>query len=82
MHDKQIAGPNDKKGTEGGSQKQQRWNVPESLLSEIVESIPKKDERKRYIIDLFAGKGSMRRIAERGDYIYIPVDIDVSAFEA
>ena len=75
VHDKQIGGPNDKKGTEGGSQKQQRWNVPESLLSEIVESIPKKDERKRYIIDLFAGKGSMRRIAERGDYIYVPVDI-------
>ena len=80
VHDKQIGGPNEKRGTEKGSQKEQRWKVPVDLLEEIVEQAEVGCDRKkkRYIIDLFAGQGSMKDIAKKRGYVYVPVDIDLS----
>ena len=59
VHDKQIGGPNEKRGTENRSQKEQRWKVPVDLLEEIVEQaeVSCDQKKKKYIIDLFAGQG-------------------------
>ena len=80
VHDKQIGGPNEKRGTEKGSQKEQRWKVPVDLLEEIVEQaeVGCDHKKKKYIIDLFAGQGSMKDIAKKRGYVYVPVDIDLS----
>jgi hypothetical protein len=76
VHDKQIGGHTDKKGCGVGSQKQQRWKVPSELLEEIVACAKERGgERRRYVIDLFAGQGSMAEVARRNGYIYVPVDI-------
>jgi hypothetical protein len=77
VHDKQIGGHNSKKGCGEGSQKQLRWKVPSELLEEVVACAKEKtgDVKRKYLIDLFAGQGSMAEVARRNGFIYVPVDI-------
>jgi hypothetical protein len=77
VHDKQIGGHTDKRGCGVGSQKQQRWKVPSALLEEVVACAKEKkgDVKRKYVIDLFAGQGSMAEVARRNGFIYVPVDI-------
>lgn len=81
VHDHQIGGQSDKKGVGEGSQKLQRWKVPASLLEEILRSVKKAnkgDEKKKYVIDFFAGQGSLRKVSSENGYVYVPVDVDMS----
>ena len=64
----------------GGSQKQQRWKVPEDfpdeLLTDVKEDVQMKDRsKKRYVIDLCAGDGSLGPVVLDHGFIYVPVDL-------
>ena len=77
MHDCHIGGSTEKKGKLEGSQKQQRWKVPEDfldeLLTEVKENVQMKDRsKKRYVIDLCAGDGSLGPVALDHGFIYEP----------
>ena len=61
---------------QGGSQKQQRWKVPESFLDEVLlearKAYPEEERsKKKYVIDLCAGCGSLRPVALEHGYIYV-----------
>jgi hypothetical protein len=82
-HDCHIGGPSEKKGVQEGSQKQQRWKVPGDFLDELLQEVKKEVEegdrsRKRYVIDLCAGGGSLGPIALNHGCIYVPVDLENS----
>jgi hypothetical protein len=79
VHDCHIGGSTEKKGKLEGSQKQQRWKVPEDfldeLLTEVKENVQMKDRsKKRYVIDLCAGDGLGPVVLDHG-FIYVPVDL-------
>ncbi len=38
------------------------------------------EPRRRYVMDLCAGKGSLLEVVQRKGLHYVPVDIDISAF--
>jgi methylase of polypeptide subunit release factors len=66
-----------------GPKKHQRWHVPASLLEEVLSAAREeaKDEpRRRYVIDLCAGRGSWLEVVQQQGLHYVPVDIDISAF--
>lgn len=66
-----------------GPAKHRRWHVPALLLEEVLKVAVEKakaEPRKRYVIDLCAGKGSLLEVVREHGLHYVPVDIDVSAF--
>lgn len=81
VHDYQIGGPSEKRGVEDRSEKCQRWSVPTELLDEVMDAAEKEvggDVRRKYVIDLFAGQGSLASVVRDRGYVYVPVDIDLS----
>jgi hypothetical protein len=83
VHDEQIGGPTSKTVPGLGPKKHQRWHVPAPLLEEVLSVAREeaKDEpRRRYVIDLCAGRGSLLEVVQQHGLDYVPVDIDISAF--
>jgi hypothetical protein len=82
-HDEQIGGPTSKTKSGFGPKKHQRWHVPAPLLEEVLSVAleeAKAEPRRRYVIDLCAGRGSWLEVVQQKGLSYIPVDIDISAF--
>ena len=57
--------------------------MPVPLLEEVL-SVAREEAkdrpRKRYVIDLCAGRGSLLEVVQQHGLDYVPVDIDISAF--
>ena len=82
-HDEHIGGPTSKTVQGLGPKKHQRWHVPAPLLEEVLSVAREeaKDEpRRRYVIDICAGRGSWLEVVQQQGLDYVPVDIDISAF--
>ena len=59
----------------GPKQKQAIWSLPEALQEELLDAMPTKDPKARYVIDLFSGGESWKREVEKRGFIYIGVDV-------
>ena len=56
-------------------------HIPDLLVEEVLRAAAAKHRgngKRRYVIDLFAGAGSLAPVVGQLGYAYVPVDIDIS----
>ena len=85
MHDFQLEGPAGK--APPSETMIDRWHVPEELFEEVLEAAVKhstecgsSEERKQYVIELFAGQAGNAEQVLKAGMGYIPVDISTKYF--
>ena len=85
VHDFQLGGPAEK--APPSEKIVDRWHVPEELFEEVMEAAVKhsaecgsSEERKQYVIELFAGQAGNAEQVLKGGMGYIPVDISTKYF--
>ena len=60
---------------QGKGSKHKKCMIPFDLTAEVVAQVKVKDNKQKYVIDLFSGGENYRAAVEAAGYIYVPVDI-------